>query len=186
MHTRRMRESDLEEVVQNEAAAYGQPWSRRVFMDCLQAGYQCWVVADGGRLAAHGVMSVAIGECHLLTLCVHPRYRRRGLARRLFRMLLDRAHKEEARVCFLEVRRSNTAAITLYRSLGFVQVGERKDYYPQAAEARTEARGEAREERRQEQREQGEQRGAARESAVIMSCRLPLSDAASQAPPSAI
>jgi len=75
---RNMRYSDLDLVVQNEAAAYQHPWTKRIFIDCLRAGYQCWVLANKQKIVAHGVMSVAIGECHLLTLCVHPDFQRRG------------------------------------------------------------------------------------------------------------
>lgn len=129
---RTMRSSDLDLVVQNEAMAYKHPsWSKRIFVDCLRAGYQCWVLASKQNIVAHGVMSVAIGECHLLTLCVAPQYQRRGYARKLFHVLLDRATKLDARECFLEVRVSNQPAIDLYRSMGFVQVGLRKDYYPE-------------------------------------------------------
>ena len=73
-------------------------------------------------------MSVAIGESHLLTLCVNPDYQRMGYGRKLFKLLLDRAYKLDAEVCFLEVRASNASAISLYRSLGFTQIGERKNY----------------------------------------------------------
>lgn len=127
---RNMRSSDVDIVAQNEAAAYVHPWTKRIFVDCLRAGYQCWVLANKQRIVAHGVMSVAIGECHLLTLCVHPDYQRSGYGRKMFKLLLDRAYKQEAEVCFLEVRRSNEGAIQLYRSMGFVQVGERRNYYP--------------------------------------------------------
>ncbi|MBL4582614.1 MAG: ribosomal protein S18-alanine N-acetyltransferase, partial [Gammaproteobacteria bacterium] len=87
-------------------------------------------LANKQQIVAHGVMSVAIGECHLLTLCVRPEYQRHGHGRKLFKLLLDRAYKQEAEICFLEARRSNEGAISLYRSMGFVQVGERKNYYP--------------------------------------------------------
>jgi ribosomal-protein-alanine N-acetyltransferase len=127
---RTMRNSDLDLVVQNEAAAYEHPWTKRIFIDCLRAGYQCWVLANKQQIVAHGVMSVAIGECHLLTLCVNPEYQRLGHGRKLFMLLLDRATKMDARECFLEVRASNEGAIQLYRSLGFTQIGERKNYYP--------------------------------------------------------
>ncbi len=127
---RTMRTSDVELVAQNEAAAYEHPWTKRIFVDCLRAGYQCWVLANKQKIVAHGVMSVAIGECHLLTLCVSPEYQRRGYGRKLFMLLLDRAFKLEAETCFLEVRRSNETAIDLYQSMGFVQIGERKNYYP--------------------------------------------------------
>lgn len=127
---RTMRSSDLDLVVQNEMAAYEHPWSKRVFIDCLRAGYQCWVLANKQSIVAHGVMSVAIGECHLLTLCVHPDHQRQGFGRKMFNLLLDRAVKLDAKECFLEVRVSNTPAIELYQSMGFVQIGERKNYYP--------------------------------------------------------
>ena len=127
---RTMRNSDLDLVEQNAAAAYEHPWTKRIFIDCLRAGYQCWVLANKQQIVAHGVMSVAIGECHLLTLCVNPEYQRLGHGRKLFMLLLDRATKMDARECFLEVRASNEGAIQLYRSLGFTQIGERKNYYP--------------------------------------------------------
>ena len=127
---RTMRHSDVDLVVQNEAAAYHHPWTKRIVIDCLRAGYQCWVLANKQKIVAHGVMSVAIGECHLLTLCVHPEYQRRGYARKLFSLLLDRAFKQDARECFLEVRTSNESAIQLYQSMGFVEIGQRKNYYP--------------------------------------------------------
>ncbi|MFT4861725.1 MAG: ribosomal-protein-alanine N-acetyltransferase [Pseudohongiellaceae bacterium] len=145
---RTMRTSDLDLVVQNEAEAYKTPpWSKRIFVDCLRSGYQCWVLASKQKIVAHGVMSVAIGECHLLTLCVSPEYQRRGFARKLFQVLLDRAVKQSASECFLEVRVSNDPAIKLYRSMGFVQVGLRKNYYPQ---------------------------GESREDAIVMSRSLPI------------
>lgn len=125
-----MRSSDLDLVVQNEADAYAHPWSKRIFIDCMRAGYQCWVLANKQQIVAHGVMSVAIGECHLLTLCVKPEFQRQGYGRKIFRLLLDRAEKLQAKICFLEVRCSNLGAITLYRSMGFMQIGERKNYYP--------------------------------------------------------
>jgi len=125
-----MRESDLDQVVKNESMAYKNGWTRRIFTDCLHAGYQCWVLANKHQVIAHGVMSVAIGECHLLTLCVHQDYQRFGYGRKLFKLLLDQAVKLDAEKCFLEVRVSNAPAIALYRSLGFVRIGERKNYYP--------------------------------------------------------
>lgn len=127
---RNMRYSDVDMVVQNEAVAYEHPWTKRIFIDCLRAGYQCWVLANKQKIVAHGVMSVAIGECHLLTLCVHPDFQRHGYGRKVFKLLLDRAHKLDASECFLEVRAGNDAAITLYKSMGFAVIGERKNYYP--------------------------------------------------------
>ena len=127
---RPMRMSDIDFVVKNEKAAYPFPWSRRIFTDCIRAGYQCWVMANKKTIVAHGVLSVAIGESHLLTLCVHPSVQREGYGRKVLSLLLERAKKLKAEVCFLEVRRSNIGAISLYESMGFNVVSERKNYYP--------------------------------------------------------
>jgi len=127
---RPMRMSDIDFFVKNEKAAYPFPWSRRIFTDCIRAGYQCWVMANKKTIVAHGVLSVAIGESHLLTLCVHPSVQREGYGRKVLSLLLERAKNLKAEVCFLEVRRSNSGAISLYESMGFSVVSERKNYYP--------------------------------------------------------
>lgn len=127
---RRMRPSDLDIVVKNEEISYQNPWSKRIFLDCLRAGYECWVLATRDRILAHGVLSAALGESHLLTLCVHPDARRKAYGRRMLKHLLKEARRLGADACFLEVRPSNEAARALYYSMGFVQVGERRQYYP--------------------------------------------------------
>ena len=130
LFARSMRYSDVELVAENEAAAYTYPWTKHNFIDCLQSGYQCWVLANKQRIIAHGVISVAITEAHLLTLCVHPGFQRQGYGRRMLNLLLDRAYKLESSECFLEVRTQNRTAISLYMSMGFEEIGQRKGYYP--------------------------------------------------------
>ena len=71
---RNMRYSDVDLVVSNETLAYKYPWTKQNFIDCLQSGYQCWVLADKQQIIAHGVISIAICDAHLLTLCVHPQF----------------------------------------------------------------------------------------------------------------
>jgi [ribosomal protein S18]-alanine N-acetyltransferase len=55
--------------------------------------------------------------------------RREGLGRWLLGFALDRARRRGAERAFLEVRRSNEAALGLYRVLGFRLLAERRDYY---------------------------------------------------------
>ena len=135
---RNMRYSDVDLVVSNETIAYKYPWTKQNFIDCLQSGYQCWVLADKQKIIAHGVISIAICDSHLLTLCVHPQFQRLGFGRRMLILLLDRAAKLSSSECFLEVRISNETAISLYKSIGFDAVGSRKGYYP-AAQGREDA-----------------------------------------------
>jgi ribosomal-protein-alanine N-acetyltransferase len=145
-----MRASDLDLVVESENLSLKNPWSKRIFSDCQRAGYECWVLATRDRIVAHGVLSAGAEEAHVLTICVHPDFRRQGYGRRMLRHLLDKGYRKSARVCFLEVRPSNAEARQLYLSMGFVQVGERRQYYP------------------------ADQGATLREDALILSCPLPL------------
>ncbi len=127
---RPMRDVDLPQVLAIEEMAYEFPWTEGIFRDCLRMGYHCYVAEQGRRLVAYGILSIGAGESHLLNLCVHPHHRRRGVARKLLAFLMDKARSAGVDSLILEVRPSNTAAIQLYRSLGFNEVGRRRDYYP--------------------------------------------------------
>ncbi len=127
---RPMADPDLAAVMAVEVAGYAHPWSQDIFRDCLRAGYYCWVLQLGEGLVGHGVMSVAVGECQILNLCVHPDWQGHQFGRRLLRRLLAIACQRQADTAFLEVRRSNHAAIHLYQLEGFCEVGLRRNYYP--------------------------------------------------------
>lgn len=128
-HIRPMTESDVTDVVTIERASYQFPWSEGIFRDCLRVGYVCRVITVGKQVIGYGVMSVGAGEAHILNLCMDGAYRSRGLGRRLLEYLLERGAAAGMAEAFLEVRPSNAAAIRLYLSLGFEQVGTRRGYY---------------------------------------------------------
>jgi [ribosomal protein S18]-alanine N-acetyltransferase len=126
---RPMTEADVTGVVRLERASYQFPWSEGIFRDCLRVGYICRVVICGNELIGYGVMSVGAGEAHILNLCIDAGFRCQGIGRRMLAYLLDRGAAAGMTEAFLEVRPSNTAAIRLYLSLGFDQVGMRRGYY---------------------------------------------------------
>ena len=127
---RPMVEDDLPGVMRIEQAAYQFPWTETIFRDCLRVGYCCWALESDDELVAHGVMSVAAGESHILNLCVHPDSQNIGLGKDMLNHLIEIARHHGAEMVFLEVRPSNEAAIQLYMSAGFDEVGTRNDYYP--------------------------------------------------------
>jgi ribosomal-protein-alanine N-acetyltransferase len=129
MTIRPMRALDVAEVVAIEHASYQFPWSEGIFRDCLRVGYTCRVATAGRVLMGYAVMSTGAGEAHILNVCVAETFRCRGLGRHLMLALIARAAAVGVREAFLEVRPSNTAAIRLYLSMGFVQLGMRRGYY---------------------------------------------------------
>lgn len=127
---RAMGERDIETICEADRIAYDYPWTEGIFRDCLRVGYSCWVGQIEQETVAHAVMAVAVGECHILNLCVHADWQGRGLGRRLLRHLLTYARTRRADSAFLEVRASNNRARELYVSEGFDEIGVRPGYYP--------------------------------------------------------
>jgi len=68
-------------------------------------------------------------ELHVLNIATTAALRRRGLALALMDEALGYAAEHHIRIVLLEVRRSNRAAIKLYRGLGFTALGVRPKYY---------------------------------------------------------
>lgn len=136
---RAMSVDDLEVVLANEFRAYEFPWSRGNFVDCLRGNYECRVLLAGDDIVGHGVLSYAAGEAHVLNVCVSVDYQGRGFGRQLLMHLLERGELRGADVIFLEVRASNTVAAALYESVGFNEIGRRRNYYP-AREGHEDAR----------------------------------------------
>lgn len=134
-----MHPEHLPYVVDIERRSYEFPWSEGVFRDCLRVGYSAWVVTDTlGAVLGYALMSMAVDEAHLLNLCVDPDLRRRGLARLLLEHCIALARGAGMAVILLEVRRSNIAALELYKGYGFKRLAVRKAYYP-AREGREDA-----------------------------------------------
>lgn len=126
-----MQAAHLPQVLEIEQSAYEFPWTLGVFNDCLRVGYSAWVVTDTvGEVLGYALMSMAVGEAHILNICVAPEQQRRGLASFLMRHLLMVARAAGVNLMLLEVRKSNTAAYQMYERFGFRRLGERKAYYP--------------------------------------------------------
>lgn len=129
---REMLLADLDPVLAIERASFPTPWSRSMFEhDLLSNPYGRFFVAedpDGEILGYIGSWFV-YEECHIGTIAVHREHRGEGLASELVRHTAAQALSEDIDYIILEVRTNNDAAISLYQSLGFRQVGLRKGYY---------------------------------------------------------
>ncbi len=127
---RNMTPDDLDQVMAIETAIYPFPWSRGIFHDCIRVGYRCHVFDEDGEIRAYSVSSMGAGESHILTVCVHPDFQGQGLGQMMMTHMIDEARQAGVETMLLEVRPSNTRAITLYHKMKFNEVGVRPDYYP--------------------------------------------------------
>ena len=84
------------------------------------------VAADASGIAGFVVARTPVeGESEILNIAVAPEFRRRGVARELVSALPACS----GGTVFLEVRESNQAARSLYKSMAFEEVGRRDGYY---------------------------------------------------------
>lgn len=122
---------DLEQVVEIEQASFPTPWTRQSFLHELleneRAIYLVYKNVD--RVWGYIGMWVILDEGHITTLAVHPAFRQQGVGNSLILKLEDAARGRGVRHLTLEVRKSNTAAQDLYKKLGFVSMGVRRQYY---------------------------------------------------------
>lgn len=121
---------DVPRVMETEKSVYPYPWTDGIFRDCIRVGYQCWLAYEDGRLIGHAVASIAANESHLLNLSIAADDQGKGYGKQFVEFLVDIVRQRGALSILLEVRPSNPAAIGLYQSCGFNEIGCRKNYYP--------------------------------------------------------
>ena len=119
-------------VAEIERACFSNPWDEAALK--VELNNDCshlYVAVDGGRVIGYAVVYCVCGEADIARIAVLDAYRRKGIATKL---LLKSFEDNKAECVFLDVRESNTAAIKLYRSLGFEEIGIRRNYYSDPTE----------------------------------------------------
>src|SRR5436305_7745662 len=133
-----MRPDDLEEVMVIERAAFRHPWSPELFRRELEHDWSTILVAvepltsaprGTERIVGFLIYWLVHDEVHVLNVAVAPEHRRKGVARMLMAETERRANQASAAVITLEVRRSNHAALNLYREFDSRDVGVRPNHY---------------------------------------------------------
>lgn len=135
-HIRPMELKDVVRVREIDVASFALPWPERSYRFEIQENpasrnFVVEVAGDGQDPAVAGmiVMWYIIDEAHIGTIAIDAPYRRLGLGRLLLAESLLDAQRNGIRQSFLEVRRGNQPAITLYEQFGFQIAGIRPRYY---------------------------------------------------------
>ena len=125
--------ADLEEIMQIEKACFGNDaWSESNMKSELLSQHTTYVVAADGEspIGYAGLSKVANStSSDIQTIAVSESHRGQGIGRALMESLLDFARKQKAKEVLLEVREDKPAPQDLYRSLGFVAIDRRENYY---------------------------------------------------------
>ena len=128
---RPMVEADLAAILDIERASFGTPWRATHFLHELRNNR--WAINRVGELdgavIAYACLWCIHEELKINNIAVREDHRGEGVGRWLLLCLLREGLVRGCEIATLEVRPGNLAALALYRSHGFEQVGRRRDYY---------------------------------------------------------
>jgi ribosomal-protein-alanine N-acetyltransferase len=105
-----------------------------VEQELARAWTRLWIARDEAAARGYLLGWHVVDELHVLQVAASEETRRRGVGAALVREALDYAATSRVRLVLLEVRRSNVAAIGLYRKFGFSAVNVRAAYYADTGE----------------------------------------------------
>lgn len=114
-----------------EAAA----WTVKSLEQLNKRGELGWVIEEKKKVVGFLVVRDVVAEAEILNLCVAPARRRAGLAEALLTEALAELRRSRVDQLFLEVRESNSPAISFYEKHGFRTNGRRPGYYRDPDEA---------------------------------------------------
>ena len=125
-----MNEHHVPQIALLERECFADPWSQQSIASELHNPLSLWLVAQEGQtLLGYVGSQTCLDETDMMNIAVSPASRRQGVARALIEALVSALRERGSRQLTLEVRASNGPARQLYESLGFLQVGLRKNYY---------------------------------------------------------
>ncbi len=135
MIIRRMTPDHIKYAADIEKKCFVHPWSEQSIKDEMDKENSVFLMAfEGDTPIGYVGLSVVFDEGYMGNLAVLEPYRRNGVGRALMHKLLNECVRLDLAFATLEVRLSNTPAINLYKSLGFDEVGRRKNYYKEPSE----------------------------------------------------
>ena len=126
--------SHLDALVTIEKECFSNPWTREGLEEEIGNPLSHFLVAVTDSPVGYiGVQEIS-SQAYVTNVAVLPAFRRQGIGKALVTAAISGAKSRECEFITLEVRQSNTVAISLYESLGFKTAGLRKGFYTNPAE----------------------------------------------------
>lgn len=132
MIIRKCKYEDILSVAELEKLCFkGESWGFGTLASAFEntQQYAMLVAEEDGEVIGYGCISVSCENCDVENVLVAEEYRCSGIGRRILNELIAEAKLRGAENAFLEVRVSNSAAMRLYLSCGFVGTHARSRYY---------------------------------------------------------
>ena len=109
--------------------AFGEAWNSGQCLGMLSiTGSELLVARRESAIVGFALSRTVFEESELLLIATHPDAQRSGVGYSLATAVIHQSAKKGAKMVFLEVREGNPA-LALYLRVGFLQVGQRENYY---------------------------------------------------------
>lgn len=109
-------------------------WNKKMFEESEQ-NISCFVAISDGVVIGFVTTLMGTFQHEILDIAVCNGFRRCGVATKLLDNVIDNAKSHGVKEIFLEVRKTNYPAISMYEKAGFQKIGERKKYYQNSEDA---------------------------------------------------
>ena len=135
INIRTMTLEDIEQVYSIEESIFSIPWSKISFENSINSKDTIFIVAEkDNKIIGYLGMYLFLEDADISNVAVEKEYRRQHIGRELLEYILSEAKSRGVKNVALEVRETNVPAIRLYESMGFKEVGIRKNYYKEPTE----------------------------------------------------
>ena len=119
----------IKEIARLEEICFSEPWSEEGILEAYRLGTKFFAAEADKKLIGYIGIKAVIDEGYITNIAVFPRFRRRGVAKALLNKVFEFAKEKGLSFVSLEVRPSNTEAVSLYEKTGFREEGRRKNFY---------------------------------------------------------
>lgn len=144
---RKFAMNDLQDVMKINRVALPENYSDFFFVDLYRRFPETFVVAEeDSKVVGYIMCRVEVGlssfglgglvkKGHVVSVAVMPQQRRKGIGEALMRKAMEGMRQYNAKQCYLEVRVTNDAAISLYKKLGLEITRTMRGYYADGEDA---------------------------------------------------
>ncbi|MEM2969089.1 MAG: N-acetyltransferase [Candidatus Bathyarchaeia archaeon] len=138
---RKFNPDDLQRVMQINRLCLPENYTDYFFIDLYQRFPETFIVAEeNGKIIGYIMCRIEVGlsnlglgglirKGHVVSIAVLPEGRRKGVAQALMTAAMEGMRYYKAKQCYLEVRVTNVAGISLYKKLGFEVSRTIEGYY---------------------------------------------------------
>ena len=135
---RRYKRKDLNEVLRIESLSFLDPWSETMFEALFEINPKgLYVIEKNSKIIGYAIVlvepyfagSLPNKRAHLINLAVHPDFHKKGIGSNLVEKIIKDMKSAKAHSIYLEVRKSNKAALKFYSNLLFQRIGLIKRFY---------------------------------------------------------